>query len=104
LVLKRILLKNGHPAYHPSDLLKLYIYGHLNKTRSLRDLEKAYKINIDVIWLLKSLSPDHNTLSNFRRDKPKAVKKVCRTTVKMAKHFNFIGGKQVAGDSTKLRA
>jgi transposase len=60
--------ENGRPAYHPSDLLKLFLYGYLNKIRSSRDLEKACRINIEVTWLMKSLSPDHNTISNFRRD------------------------------------
>lgn len=97
-------VENGRPAYHPSDLLKLYIYGYLNKTRSSRDLEKECKRNIEVIWLLRGLQPDHNTISNFRRDNPKAIKKVFRATVEMAKHFDLIGGKLIAGDSTKLRA
>ena len=68
-------IENGRPAYHPSDLLKLYIYGYLNKIRSSRNLEKACKRNIEVMWLLKNLQPDHNTISNFRRDNPKAIKK-----------------------------
>ncbi|MBE9481974.1 MAG: IS1182 family transposase, partial [Bacteroidetes bacterium] len=97
-------VENGRPAYHPSDLLKLYIYGYLNKTRSSRDLEKECKRNIEVIWLLKGLQPDHNTISNFRRDNPKAIKKVFQSTVKIAKHFDLIGGKLIAGDSTKFRA
>jgi len=97
-------IENGRPAYHPEDLLKLYIYGYLNKTRSSRDLEKECKRNIEVMWLLKSLQPDHNTISNFRRDNPKAIKKVFRATVQIAKHFNLIGGKLIAGDSTKFRA
>lgn len=96
--------ENGRPAYHPSDLLKLYIYGYLNSTRSSRKLERSCKINIEVIWLMKALQPDHNTISNFRRDNPKAIKKVFRATVKLAKHFDLIGGKLIAGDSTKLRA
>ena len=97
-------IENGRPAYHPSDLLKLYIYGYLNKMRSSRDLEKTCKRNIEVMWLLRSLQPDHNTISNFRRDNPRAIKKVFRATVEIAKHFNLIGGKLVAGDSTKMRA
>ena len=101
---KTEFIENGRPAYHPTDLLKLFIYGYLNKTRSSRDLEKACKINIEVMWLLKTLQPDHNTISNFRRDNPKAIKKVFRTTLKIAKHFNLIGGKLIAGDSTKFRA
>jgi len=97
-------VENGRPAYHPSDLLKLYIYGYLNKTRSSRDLEKECKRNIEVMWLLKALQPDHNTISNFRRDNPKAIKEVFRETVRIAKHFDLIGGKLVAGDSSKFRA
>jgi len=97
-------IENGRPAYQPADLLKLYIYGYLNKVRSSRDLEKECKRNIEVMWLLKGLQPDHNTISNFRRDNPKAIKKVFRSTVQIAKHFELIGGKLIAGDSTKLRA
>jgi len=97
-------IENGRPAYHPADLLKLFIYGYLNKVRSSRDLEKECKRNIEVMWLLKCLRPDHNTIANFRRDNPKAIKKVFRTTVQIAKHFDLIGGKLIAGDSTKLRA
>lgn len=76
---------DGRPPYHPGDLLKLYMYGSLNRTRSSRDLEKECKRNIEVIWLLKGLNPDHNTISNFRRDNPKAIKKVFRQTVAIAK-------------------
>ena len=67
--------ENGRPAYHPTDLLKLFIYGYLNKVRSSRDLEKECGRNIEVMWLLKCLKPDHNTISNFRRDNPQAIKK-----------------------------
>lgn len=101
---KMDFIENGRPAYHPADLLKLYIYGYLNKERSSRDLEKECKRNIEVMWLLKGLQPDHNTISNFRRDNSKAIKKVFRATVQIAKHFDLIGGKLIAGDSTKLRA
>ena len=97
-------VENGRPAYHPSDLLKLFIYGYMNKVRFSRDLEKECRRNIEVMWLLKCLKPDHNTIANFRRDNPKAIKKVFRATVQIAKHFDLIGGKLIAGDSTKLRA
>lgn len=96
--------ENGRPAYHPSDLLKLFIYGYLNKVRSSRDLEKECRRNIEVMWLLKCLRPDHNTIANFRRENSKAIKKVFRATVEIARHFDLIGGKLIAGDSTKLRA
>jgi transposase len=96
--------ENGRPAYHPGDLLKLFIYGYMNRIRSSRDLEKECKRNIEVMWLLGNLHPDHNTISNFRRDNPRAIKKVFRETVKIADYFNLIGGTLIAGDSTKLRA
>ncbi len=101
---KSDFVENGRPGYHPADLLKLFIYGYMNKTRSSRDLEKECKRNIEVMWLLKKLTPDHNTISNFRRDNPDAIRKVFRATVQIAKHFNLIGGKLIAGDSTKMRA
>jgi transposase len=97
-------VENGRPAYHPGDLLKLFIYGYMNKIRTSRDLEKECKRNIGVMWLMKCLQPDHNTIANFRRDNPKAIKKVFRATVKVARHFQLIGGKLIAGDSTKLQA
>jgi len=97
-------VENGRPAYHPSDLLKLFIYGYMNKVRFSRDLEKECRRNIEVMWLLKCLRPDHNTISNFRQDNEKAIRKVFRATVQIAKHFDLIGGKLIAGDSTKLRA
>jgi transposase len=97
-------VENGRPAYHPADLLKLFIYGYMNKVRSTRDLEKECHRNIEVMWLLKCLKPDHNTISNFRQDNEKPIRKVFRATVQIAKHFDLIGGKLIAGDSTKLRA
>ena len=97
-------IENGRPAYHPADLLKLFIYGYLNRIRSSRALEKECGRNIELMWLLKCLVPDHNTISNFRKDNPKAIRKVFRATVQLASHFDLIGGKLVAGDSTKLRA
>jgi transposase len=101
---KMIFVENGRPAYHPGDLLKLFIYGYLNKMRTSRDLEKECKRNIEVMWLMKCLQPDHNTIANFRRDNPKAIRKVFRATVQIARHFKLIGGRLVAGDSTKLQA
>jgi transposase len=68
----------GRPPYHPKDLLKLYVYGYLNSIRSSRALERESKRNIEVMWLLQQLMPDHNTISNFRRDNEKAIRKVFR--------------------------
>src|ERR1039457_2619667 len=96
--------KEGRPAYHPKDLLKLFVYGYLNHIRSSRQLEKECRRNIELMWLMKELAPDHNTISNFRRDNPDAIKNLFRYTVSIARNFNLIGGALVAGDSTKLRA
>lgn len=101
---KTEFIDNGRPAYHPSDLLKLYIYGYLNRIRSSRQLEKECKRNIEVMWLMRGLVPDHNTIANFRKNNPRAIQKVFRNTVQIAKHFELIGGTLIAGDSTKLRA
>ena len=68
--------KGGRPASHPSDLLKLFLYGYLNQIRSSRKLEKETKINLELMWLMRGLSPDHNTISNFRKENPDAIKKV----------------------------
>ena len=96
--------EDGRPAYHPSDLLKLYIYGYMNRTRSSRELEKETHRNIDVMWLIKGLKPDHNTISNFRRDNSDAIREVFKATVRTAKNMDLIGGTIIAGDSVKLRA
>ena len=95
---------NGRPAYHPSELIKLYLYGYLNRIRSSRALEKECLRNIEVMWLPRGLAPDHNTISNFRRDNAKAIRNVFRSTVRLAQNFDLIGGKLLAGDGTKLRA
>ena len=94
----------GRPAYDPKDLLKLFVYGYLNSIRSSRMLEKECRRNIELMWLMKQLTPDHNTIANFRRDNHKAIRQVFRYTVSIAKQFDLIGGKLIAGDSTKLRA
>jgi transposase len=96
--------ENGRPAYRPEDLLKLFIYGYLNKVRSTRDLEKEARRNIEVMWLLRTLTPDHNTIFRFRDQNKTAIRKVFRATVQIARNFDLIGGKLIAGDSTKLRA
>lgn len=94
----------GRPPYSPKDLLKLYIYGYMNRMRSSRQLEKECHRNLEVMWLLRNLKPDHNTISRFRKDNPQAIRRVFRKSVEIAKNFNLIGGMLIAGDSTKLRA
>ena len=94
----------GRPPYHPGDLLKLFIYGYLNRIRSSRLLERECKRNLEVIWLLNELTPDHNTIANFRKDNPKAIKLVFRKMVTLCKRLGLIDGKVIAIDGTKLRA
>ena len=94
----------GRPPYHPGDLLKLFIYGYLNRIRSSRLLERECKRNLELMWLLNELTPDHNTIANFRRDNPKAIKLVFRKMVTLCKRLDLIGGKVIATDGTKLRA
>jgi transposase len=96
-------IENGRPAYHPSTLLKLYIYGYLNRIRSSRSLEQECKRNLELMWLMCSLRPDHNTIANFRKNNPKAIKNVFRASVNLAKNLDLIGGVLLAGDGTKLR-
>ena len=94
----------GRPPYNPADLLKLYIYGYLNRVRTSRLLERECRRNLEMMWLLNELTPDHNTIANFRRDNAKAIKQVFRKMVIMCKRLDLIGGKVIATDGTKLRA
>src|SRR5690625_2246409 len=96
--------QGGRPAYHPSALLKLFIYGYMNRIRSSRQLEKECYRNLEVMWLMRELDPDQNNISNFRRDNPEGIKKVFRATVELAKNFELIGGKLLAGDGSVFRA
>lgn len=95
---------DGRPAYHPCILLKLFIYGYLNRIRSSRALERECGRNVELMWLLSKLKPDHNTISNFRRDHSESIRMVFKATVNIAIHYKLIGKKLIAGDSTKLRA
>lgn len=96
--------EGGRPAYHPALLIKLFIYGYMNRIRSSRMLERECDRNIELMWLLNSLVPDHNTIANFRKNNPQSIKRVFRATVELAKNHNLIGGRILAGDGTKLRA
>lgn len=73
----------GRPPYHPKDMLKLYLYGYLNRIRSSRRLEQEGIRNLEVIWLLKKLKPDFKTIADFRKDNKKALKKVFRDFTKL---------------------
>ena len=94
----------GRPMYNPKDLLKLYVYGYMNKIRSSRRLETEPKRNLEVIWLLGRLSPDHKTIARFRRDNSVALKNVFRDFVKLCMNLNLYGKELVAIDGSKFKA
>jgi len=94
----------GRPPYRPSDLLKLYVYGYLNKTRSSRLLEQQTHRNIEVMWLLRKLQPDFKTIADFRKENTDALKKVCREFTLLCKKLNLFGGELVAIDGSKFNA
>jgi transposase len=77
----------GRPAYSPADLLKLYIYGYLNRTRSSRLLEREAHRNLELIWLMRKLRPDFKTIADFRRDNTDAIKRVCREFTLLCKRL-----------------
>lgn len=83
----------GRPGYHPATLLKLYIYGYLNCVQSSRRLEREAGRNLELLWLLGRLAPDHKTIADFRRDNGKALKKVCARFVRRTlKKFGILQG------------
>ncbi|MDD5013963.1 MAG: transposase [Atribacterota bacterium] len=94
----------GRPPYHPKDMLKLYLYGYLNRIRSSRRLEQEAIRNLEVIWLLKKLKPDFKTIADFRKDNKKALKKVFRDFTKLCDEWELFGKELVAIDSSKFLA
>lgn len=99
-----VTASTGCPPYAPSDLLKLYVYGYLNRTRSSRLLEQLTHRNIEVIWLLRKLQPDFKTIADFRKDNTEALKKVCREFTLLCKRLNLFSGELIAIDGSKFSA
>jgi len=95
---------DGQPAYHPKLLLKIYIYGYLNRIRSSRRLEREIKRNIEMMWLCAGLTPSYKTISNFRKENSEPLKKVFREFVLLCKDLDLITGELVAVDGAFLRA
>ncbi len=95
---------DGQKAYNPSLLLKIYIYGYINKIRSSRALEKEIKRNIELIWLTSGLTPSYHTIADFRKNNPKALKQVFKEFVLLCKNVNLIGDGIKALDGAFLRA
>lgn len=94
----------GRPPYAPGDLLKLYLYGYLHQVRTSRRLERECRRNIEVMWLLRRLAPDHKTIADFRRAHPDALAAVCATFVDFARRQRLIEADLIAIDGTKVRA
>jgi transposase len=94
----------GRPSYHPSALLKLYIYGYLNRVQSSRRLEREAGRNLEVIWLLKRLTPDDKVIADFRKDNGPAIKKVCAQFVALCRQMGLLTKASVAIDGSKFKA
>jgi transposase len=94
----------GRKPYNPGDLLKLYIYGYLNKIRSSRQLENATHRNIEVIWLMRRLQPDFKTIADFRKDNTRSIRDVCRDFTLLCKKLKLFGRELIAIDGSKFKA
>src|ERR1700729_3645445 len=94
----------GRPSYHPSVLLKLYIYGYLNRVQSSRRLEREAGRNVEVMWLLGRLAPDHKTIADFRKDNGLALRKVCARFVELCREMGLLATASVAIDGSKFKA
>jgi transposase len=94
----------GRPAYHPATMLKIYIYGYLNRIQSSRRLERETQRNVELIWLTGRLSPDFKTIADFRKDNGKAIRRVCREFVVLCRSLNLFSEAIVAIDGSKFKA
>ena len=97
------LHETGRPPYDPGDLLRLYLYGYLNRVRSSRGLEREAGRNLEVIWLLRKLRPDFKTIADFRRENAAGIKAVARQFTLLCRKLELFGGELVAIDSTKIK-
>jgi len=98
------LAATGRPPYAPGDLLKLYIYGYLNRVRSSRKLEQECQRNVEVMWLLRKLKPDHKTIADFRKDNRQTFKEVFKAFCLLCRELDLFGGELVAIDGSKFKA
>jgi transposase len=94
----------GRPGYHPAVLLKLYIYGYLNRVQSSRRLEREAGRNVEVMWLTGRLAPDHKTIADFRKDNGPAIRKVCSRFVALCRQLGLLAAASVAVDGSKFKA
>jgi transposase len=96
--------QTGRPGYHPSVLLKLFIYGYLNRVPSSRALEREAGRNVEVMWLTRRLAPDHKTIADFRRDNGQAIRRTCTQFVELCRRIGVLKGDCVAIDGSKFKA
>ncbi|TYP68692.1 transposase [Stutzerimonas stutzeri] len=96
--------RTGRPGYHPAVLLKLFIYGYLNRIPSSRRLEREAGRNVELMWLTGRLVPDHKTIADFRRDNGPAIRGVCAQFVELCRRIGTLKGDCVAIDGSKFRA
>jgi len=96
--------RTGRPGYHPSVLLKLFVYGYLNRIPSSRRLEREAGRNVEVMWLIGRLVPDHKTIADFRRDNGSAIRKTCAQFVELCRRIGTLKGDCVAIDGSKFKA
>jgi transposase len=96
--------QTGAPAYHPAALLKLYIYGYLNRVQSSRSVEREAGRNVEVMWLVGRLVPDHRTIANFRKDNGRAIRQVCAEFVALCRELELFADAWVAIDGSKFKA
>lgn len=96
--------ETGRPAYHPADLLKIYIYGYLNRIQSSRRLEREAQRNVELMWLTGRLMPDFKTIANFRKDNGKAIRAVCRQFVVLCQQVGLFSEALIAIDGSKFKA
>src|ERR1700755_3000716 len=94
----------GRPSYHPSVLLRLYIYGYLNRVQSSRRLEREAGRNVEVMWLLGRLAPDHKTIADFRKDNGLALRTVCARFVELCREIGLLATASAAIDGSKFKA
>jgi transposase len=94
----------GRPSYHPSVLLKLYIYGYLNRVQSSRRLEREALRNVEVMWLMSRLAPDHKTIADFRKDNGRAIRQVCARFVALCRMMGLLTEASVVIDGSKFKA
>lgn len=96
--------ETGRPGYDPGDLLRLYLYGYLHRIRSSRRLDQEAHRNVELMWLLRRLTPDFKTIADFRRDHPDALKRVGREFIVLCQRLDLFGGELLAIDGSKFRA